>query len=192
MSATENTAPSPAAPAAGERARRPASGSVTIRLAENERDIDTMVALGRMLHRESRYRNSTYDADKLRSFGRRALADKSRHGLLMAVRGEEVVGFLTATVGEYYFGRDLAATAMTFYVRTEYRGGRAAVKLLHGLRNWARNRGVHEIHINVTSGVHMARTDRLMKHLGFELLGGNYGLRLATGGAARKKGEPAR
>lgn len=174
----------------GRRAKsdpRPARrGTITVRLAENDADIDAMIALGRLLHEESRYRSLSYDTEKLRSFGRRALADKPRHGLLMAIKDGEVIGFLTATVGEYYFGRDLAATAMTFYVKPEHRGSLAAVKLLHGFRNWARNRGVHEIHVNVTSGVHMGRTDRLMKHLGFEVLGGNYGLRLATAGIEKE------
>ena len=78
------------------------------------------------------------------------------------------------------FSRALGATALALFVAPEHRGGMAAFKLLHGLRRWAQNREVAEISIHVTSGVHMARTDKLLKRLGFRMTGGNYSMSAET------------
>lgn len=183
--APEAPAPDKAIGAAGRQAR---AGTTKIRLAENERDIEELIKLGIALHQESEYRDLSYDVNKRREFGRRALANRAQYGLLMAEKGSEVVGFLVGVVSEFYFSHDLAATAMTFYVKPEHRGSLAAVKLLHGFRRWAANRGVKALYVNVTSGVQMARTDRLMKHVGFKLIGGNYALRLPAAGAKEPTG----
>lgn len=52
----------------------------------------------------------------------------------------------------------------------------AAIKLLHAFRRWAQMPEVAEISIHVTSGVHMARTDKLLKRLGYTMTGGNYSM----------------
>ena len=162
----------------GRKLKIPAGGTVSVRLASDSSDIEKMVSLGAMMHRESGYATHPYDADKLRARGEKALEDRGRTCLLMAERGGEPIGMLFAVVSEFYFSRALGATALAFFVVPEHRGGMAAIKLLHAFRRWAQNREVAEISIHVTSGVHMARTDRLLKRLGFKMTGGNYGVRL--------------
>ena len=136
------------------------------------------MALGELAHGESGFSFATYDADKLRKSCEKALADKGRYGLLMAERDGEAVGMLVGQMGEYFFSRDMAATAIVYFVRPENRGGMAAIKLLHGFRRWASARKACQLMINVTSSAQVARTDRLMKRLGFQVTGGNYALRL--------------
>ncbi len=174
----EKTTAGPVAPDRRQRSIGERSASLKIRLAESEADIEKLIVLGPRLLEESRYRGLPYSAEKLRQAGRRALANKGQYGVLIAMKGDDLVGFLVATASEYFFSDELAATAIFFYVTPEHRGGLAAVKLLHGFRNWARNRKVREIHINVTSGVHIAKTDKLMKRLGFQFTGGNYAMPL--------------
>ena len=158
----------------------PERGTVSVRLASDSDDIEKMVVLGAMMHRESGYASHPYDADKLRTRGERALEENGRTCLLMAERGGEPIGMLFAVVSEFYFSRALGATALAFFVVPEHRGGMAAIKLLHGFRRWAQNRKVAEISIHVTSGVHMARTDKLLKRLGFKMTGGNYSMSAET------------
>ena len=62
-----------------------------------------------------------------------------------------------------------------FYVRPDHRGGMAAVKLLHAFRRWSHAHGADQIYVHVTSGVAVARTDKMLRRLGFKQTGGNYG-----------------
>lgn len=164
--------------AAGEAKVSGRKASIQIRLAESEADIEKLIALGPRFLEESRYRGLSFNPEKLRKIGRQALANKGQYGVLIAVKGEEVVGLLLANVSEFFFASEFVAATTFFYVTPEHRGGLAAVKLLHGFRNWARNRKVREINVHITSGIHMVRTDSLMKRLGFRFTGGNYAARV--------------
>ncbi|WP_413207914.1 N-acetyltransferase family protein [Rhodospirillum sp. A1_3_36] len=154
----------------------PVSREVTLRLAENREDVARMVALGRVAHGESQFADLEYAPDKLEAFGLKTLTEEGRKRtcLLMAERGDALVGMIVATVSEHWFSRALGASAMICYVHPACRGGLTAIKLLHGFRRWAANRGVKRVNINVTTGVHMGRTDKLMRRLGFRFVGGNY------------------
>jgi hypothetical protein len=150
--------------------------NITIRSAVDLRDVERMVDMGRLVHDESQFGDLEYAHDKLMAFGANGLTDEGRKKvcLMMAESGSELVGIVVATVSEHWFSRELGASAMLFYVHPDHRGGMAAIKLLHGFRRWANNRRVKRININVTTGVDMARTDKLMRRLGFKFTGGNY------------------
>lgn len=150
--------------------------NVTIRMAEDMHDIERMVDLGRVAHEESQFAELEYAPDKLVKFGANGLNEEGRKRtcLMMAENGNDLVGVVVASVSEHWFSRELGASALLFYVHPNHRGGMAAIKLLHGFRKWANNRSVKRININVTTGVDMARSDKLMRRLGFEFTGGNY------------------
>ena len=78
----------------------------------------------------------------------------------------------------------MTATEGLFYVHPAARGTTAAVKLIYAFREWAVARGVREVQFSVRSGKDIARTDRLMKRLGFNLIGGNYSLWVDRGASA--------
>ncbi|HEY8595420.1 MAG TPA: hypothetical protein VIL84_09250 [Devosiaceae bacterium] len=44
--------------------------------------------------------------------------------------------------------------------------------------DWAKAQNAEELHVQATSGIEPARTDRLMKRLGFKAYGGNYAVEL--------------
>jgi hypothetical protein len=52
------------------------------------------------------------------------------------------------------------------------------MKLVHGFKRWAQNRKARQIFFNVTTGLEMQRTDKLLRRLGFAMVGGNYALGL--------------
>lgn len=158
------------APAAGGRAPQ---GRVSIRLAQSETDIQAMMALGRVLHGESRYRDLPLDDARMHEIGRRGLAN-GNPGLLMAERGDQLVGMAIVMLGEYYFSPARTATVQLLYVHPKARGGPAAVKLLRALRRWAEKNSAHDLHVNVTTGIEAARTDKFLRKMGFRQTGGNY------------------
>jgi len=87
-----------------------------------------------------------------------------------------IVGVLAGSLQQFLFEEFVSATEGLFYVHPSARGTTAAVKLLYAFREWAIERGVREVLVSVRSGKDISRTDRLMKRLGFNLIGGNYSL----------------
>lgn len=150
---------------------------VTIRFSGPE-DIGPGIALARRVHAESAFADLPFDEMRVRKGIERGLGAPDRHCLLQAEFEEEMVGYLHGVANRHYFSNALGATIMSYYVVPEHRGTTAAVKLLHGFRRWERQRGAVRLHVGVTSGVTIERTDRLMKRLGFHLVGGNYMLKL--------------
>lgn len=154
-------------------AKAAAAGRTIVRLAQSEADLAAMLALGRQLHAESWYGALPLDEPRMMALGRRGLA----HGnpaLLMAERGGELVGMAVVMLGEYFFAPVRTATVQLLYVAPQVRGGRAAVSLLHAIRRWAEQNKARDLHVNVTTGIEAARTDRFLRHMGFRQTGGNY------------------
>lgn len=150
----------------------PKAGAVTIRLA-GPHDIDAMIGLGHRLHAESRFHTLPLDDARMREIGRRGLAD-GNPGLIVAERDGQLVGMAIVVLGEHFFSPALAATVQLIYVAPEARGGMAAVKLLRGVRRWAAQAGADDLHVNVTTNIAPAKTDRFLRRMGFKQTGGNY------------------
>jgi GNAT superfamily N-acetyltransferase len=162
--------------AARERARerRPAApGQVSVRLAASEADILAMIALGRAMHAEGRFKKFHYDEARLLATGRAALK-LGNPGIILAERNGELVGMATAVASEQFFSPAKVASLHLLYVRRDARHGRSGVLLLRALRRWAQAAGALELNISTTMGVDMARSDRFLRRLGFKQTGGNY------------------
>jgi len=149
------------------------AGGVSIRMARDEADIRAMIALGHRLHAESRYRTLPLDDARMAEIGRRGLANRNP-GLIVAERDGRLVGMAVVTIGEHFFSPALTATVLLLYVAPEARGGTAAVKLLRALRRWAAQAGADDLHLNVTTGIELVKTDRFLRKMGFRQTGGNY------------------
>jgi GNAT superfamily N-acetyltransferase len=157
----------------GEGATRPASGRVTIRLARDEADIAAMIEMGRALHTESRFRVYPYDEARLRQAGHLALT-KGNPGAIMAELNGAPIGMAVVVAGEHFFSAAKTATAQLLYVAPDHRGSRAAILLLKALRRWAHEAGVADLHVNNTTAIDAARTDRFLRKMGFRQTGRNY------------------
>ena len=151
-------------------------GSVIIRFTRTEEDLAARVAMARRVY-EERDDGLPYDEDMVRRALERRLK-KPGGCLLQAELDGRVIGGVVGSIGPHYHSPALGALLESFYVLPEHRGSIAFVKLLHGFRRWARTNGAVRMYVGVTSGVDIARTDRLLKRLGFEPTGGNYRLSL--------------
>lgn len=149
------------------------TGAVTIRLAKDEADIAAMIALGRALHAESRFRQYPYDEGRLRQAGHLALT-RGNPGAIMAELNGTLIGMAVVVAGEHFFSAAKTATAQLLYVAPAHRGGRAAILLLKALRRWAQEAGAADLHVNNTTAIDAARTDRFLRKMGFKQTGGNY------------------
>ena len=155
---------------------RPAG--VTVRFSQTAADIEQRVELARRAWEEMGDRGLSFDGELVRQTIERKMAQPGKHCLLQADRAGRAIGALMGVAAPHYHSPALGASIFSWYVLPEHRGSLAAVKLLHGFRRWAKHAGALRLYVGITSGVDIARTDRLLKKLGFRLTGGNYGLGL--------------
>ena len=141
-------------------------------------DIPQLVALLLAMRDETRYAGLEVSPERLgrnlaTQFGR---MDSTQCCFVAQSAEGSIVGVLAGGLNKFLFEEFVTASEGLFYVHAGARGTTAAVKLIYAFREWALARGVREIQFSVRSGKDIARTDRLMKRLGFNLIGGNYSL----------------
>ncbi len=161
-----------AAPAVAAQESAASSSRVTIRFTRSVEDIAARVELNRRAHEEIAD-GLPFDDGMVRRFYERRVRKPEQCVLQAELKGE-MIGGLTGQVARHFHCPALGASLLGVYVLPEHRGSLAAVKLFHGFRRWARDRGAVRIYAGVTSGIDIARTDRLLKRLGFRMTGGNY------------------
>ena len=153
-----------------------AGGRIAIRFTRSEADIAARVAMIRRVYEEFDD-GLPYDEGMVRRFYERRVGKPDQCVLHAELHGR-MIGGLTGVIGPHFHSPALGASVVGFYVVPEHRGSVAVVKLLHGFRRWARTNGAVRMYLSVTSGIDIARTDRMLKRLGFRPKGGNYELAL--------------
>jgi hypothetical protein len=156
------------------------SSGLRVFRATRQEDISAVRDIAREFHAESRYAHVPFSEQKFARFFARAISDSdSALAVVVQYRGR-TVGLLHAGVGDYYLGEGgRLVTVYALYVSASIRrtllGGRVGVRLLRLVGSWAKIKGAAEVHVHSTSGINPRRTDKLMRHLGFEVYGGSYG-----------------
>ena len=170
----------PIASHASSALRQP-SGAKGLRFSEisNLSDIDDIIYLAKRAHDESRFSYIEFAPEKVKSIVKRALEKPKQNGIFLAHRGDKAVGFVYFSIGEYHIGKGTYLTTIhNINVLKEERstlnGGRIALGLLRGVETWSQARSSSEILFHVTSGVELARTHKLIKRVGYRLIGGSY------------------
>ncbi|KZL22974.1 MULTISPECIES: hypothetical protein [unclassified Pseudovibrio] len=151
----------------------------SFRLVESKQDIPAVIELARCAHEESRLGYIPFSEAKTQKIAENAIKDPTRHAVMLALKAEQPVGLLFCSVGEYHIGEGiLLATIHNINVLKEVRaslsGGRAALGLLSGAKQWANARNARELLLHATSDVELPRLHKLAKRAGFGLIGGSY------------------
>lgn len=131
-------------------------------------DIPRLVALGAVMHAESRYARMRYNSAKLEQMLRLVL---ERGFLMIAEREGEVIGGFAGVCEPHWFSDDLIATDLGLFVEPGKRGGLAAYWLVDAFLTWANERGASIIDILVNTGVRTEQTTELLKRLGGRVAG---------------------
>jgi len=134
-------------------------------------DIPAMVALGAIMHAESRYNFMAYDGEKV------SATLRSLIGVGFArvhERDGEIDGGMVGYMSEAWFSRAKVAAELALFVTPGKRGGMAAWYLLSEFSAWAENQGAQEITLAITTGVKVEETGRMYQRLGFEQVGGVF------------------
>ena len=98
-------------------------------------------------HHEARFRDIPYIHEKRLALHAHALSSPNTHAVIIVELKGEFVGYSFIGGGEYAVGTEaIIATVYAFYVRKKYRdtliGGKAAVRLLRGLRKWSEGKNL--------------------------------------------------
>lgn len=146
----------------------------------DEKNIEELISLGRVMHAESTLRNLSLDMERVRMTFRSALNDdKGVYCLLIARSSDgEPAGWLFGTITRPWFTNALVAHDHAFFVVPEYRGSSAAIKLLKVFHRWAEKRNAEILNVSQRVGVEMERFDRFMRRAGFEPRGMNFSMTL--------------
>lgn len=134
-------------------------------------DIPAMVALGAIMHAESRYSFMPYDGEKV------AITLKTLIGtgfVRVHERDGEIDGGMVGYMSESWFSRAKVAAELALFMTPGKRGGMAAWDLLSEFSAWAENQGAQEITLAITTGVKVEETGRMYQRLGFEQVGGVF------------------
>ena len=156
---------------------------LSVRLLATERDIEETLPLALAAHAESRHREYRFDAERCRRIlTERFVGASARYGFFIARHQERAVGVLACYAQKLVFSDVTVVSCLSFYVlgscRRTLLGGRVALRLLDAGRFWALNRRAVEWQIHVTNGIHIGRTDRMLRRVGFVQTGGNYAMAL--------------
>jgi GNAT superfamily N-acetyltransferase len=142
-----------------------------IRLAQHA-DVPAIVAMGRAMHAESpTYRDKSFDPDKVAGLALALIGGDAPGVLLVAQARGELAGLFAGVAVQRWFGHDWVATDIAVYVKPEHRGGSAFARLVRAFEAWAAARGVSDVSIGVTTGVHVDRTVHAYQRLGYTLAG---------------------
>jgi GNAT superfamily N-acetyltransferase len=91
----------------------------------------------------------------------------------LAIDNDKIVGFIAALSHEYFFSSRKTASDLGFYVLPEYRGSRAALKLVKSLEEWAKQMGASDLHLGQTTAVEIDKTRQFYERLGYKTVGFN-------------------
>jgi GNAT superfamily N-acetyltransferase len=91
----------------------------------------------------------------------------------LAIDDDKIVGFMAAMVHEYFFSNRKRVSDLGLYVLPEYRGSRAALKLVKSLETWAKQTGADDLHLGQTTAVDIDKTRQFYERLGYKTVGFN-------------------
>lgn len=93
--------------------------------------------------------------------------------VFLAQLDNKLIGFIAGMTQRYFFSDRQKSTDMGFFVLPEYRGSRAALRLIHAFEEWSIEKGVDDICIGQTTAVDIEKTQKFYTHLGYKTVGFN-------------------
>ena len=91
----------------------------------------------------------------------------------LALENNQIVGFISGIVHEYFFSNRKRVSDLGFFVLPEYRGSRVALKLVKLIESWAIEKKAEELHLGQTTGLDIDKTKKFYERLGFKTVGFN-------------------
>jgi GNAT superfamily N-acetyltransferase len=129
-------------------------------------EIDETIALGSVMHKESRYKRFDYAWNKLRQLGV-SIITEPHLCCYIAEKDNKIVGVMILVCAEHYSATVKIVSDVLFYVHPDYRGSSAAVRLLKEAEKWGKIQGAAEINVGLSSGIDTEKTICFFKKIGY-------------------------
>ena len=146
-------------------------------------DQDTARAFAKAAHQESIFGQIPFSPEKFDRFFQKTIDDPDRNLGVKAMRDGDMLGLAHCYMGGDFIGEGARVASVNMInvakpVRGTFLGGKVALKLVRAVLDWAKLRDAHLVLFYVSSGEHIAKTDRFFRKLGAVGLGGNYGVKI--------------
>lgn len=139
-----------------------------------ESDIPAVIHLGGEIHDESVMRMLSYSPDKIALFSRQIIANPEEMLGVVAYSDNILVGMLAAYIFAPIYSEELMSWDEVFYVKKNYRGSSAFIRMIKMYVEWARKARAKMIYLRTSSGIAAETTEGYMVRMGFLKMGGNY------------------
>lgn len=146
-------------------------------------DLQQACDLARLAHAESLFSDIAFSEAKFLDVFDSTLEEPNANLGLKVSFGGRIVGFSHALLGEHSLGDGVKVVTVTAIatvpeIRSRILGGRAALRLVRGVKTWAEGMEASYIIYHAASGTNPTNSDRFFRKLGMTTLGGNYGAKL--------------
>lgn len=129
-------------------------------------ELDRLIELGEMLHKESSYASMRFSPEKARA----KIAECITTGFCVVFEREgQAQGYMGGTVAAPWFSDDLMGVEYSLYVAPQYRGGRETIRMIAAWAHWCEGEGAVQLRPGITTG-NMAAI-RLYERMGFKVQG---------------------
>ena len=130
------------------------------------------------MHQESHFKTLDFDPDKLKQL---LMAFCHDQFVYIAIYNNQIIGVFIGFITEYYFGKDLYASDLTYYVDRTKRGSVAAVKLFREFEIWAIKKGAKRLNTATSTGINPERTKKFYERMGYTVTGHTYNKEVNNG-----------
>jgi GNAT superfamily N-acetyltransferase len=137
-------------------------------------DVDDLVTLGHAMRAESTIGFPPIDLSAVAAHVRLVAAHPDRAYMAIARTGPNPVGLVGGVVGAYAFSHELRASCDTLFVRPDFRGRHAGIRLQRRFECWAAASGARSVYFGVSTGITPEQTARLLACVGYVPLGQTF------------------
>jgi GNAT superfamily N-acetyltransferase len=130
------------------------------------------------MHQESHFKDLDFDPEKLKQLVAQFIQAQF---VQIAEDNNVIIGVFIGFITEYYFGKDLYASDLTYYVDQTKRGSVAAVKLFRDFETWARKNRAKRLNPATSTGINPDRTKKFYERMGYTVTGHTYNKEVNNG-----------
>ena len=140
-------------------------------------DLEEMVKLGELMHKEGAYSFLPYSKSKIRELGKKFKVWDYGNAWVAIVDGK-VIGMYVAFITEYFFCYEKIAQDFLLYIHPDHRKGTIAIRLVKKAEEWARERGAKEFCPASSMAISSGRLEKLYNFMKFKTVGHIFKKRL--------------
>jgi GNAT superfamily N-acetyltransferase len=129
-------------------------------------DLPCFMRLAAEMHRESRFRDWSFDEGKVGTLFLKMVQDPDSF-VWVACEDDVVIGGLVGMVYEQWFSTERVAQDLGLFLHPAHRGGLNALRLVKAFKAWATEQGARDCELGVNTGVEPQRTGAFLQCLGF-------------------------